>query len=193
MKSKTRTMDSLGRRYGYLFGNHAERSRKLAGIGDHGRGSRLVHGCAQHPFQTTIRIEHTMTTLHAIWWKIYPNDDRHRWMPLIWLPFMIWFFVDPASRHTGPLGWVANTVFGLVFILLYLQAFSRPEPVPVDVRSGHDRHGGNPHPTQRRRHGISRLRSGCGRFPSQPAQSVPVDRPSRSPFSASTPTGFICP
>ncbi len=69
-----------------------------------------------------------MTTLHAIWWKIYPTDDRHRWMPLIWLPFMIWFFVDPASRHTGPLGWVANTVFGLVFILLYLQAYSRPDP-----------------------------------------------------------------
>ena len=36
-----------------------------------------------------------MTTLKTIWWKLYPNDDKHRWMPLIWLPFMIWFFVDP--------------------------------------------------------------------------------------------------
>jgi two-component system sensor histidine kinase DesK len=70
-----------------------------------------------------------MATLKAIWWKLYPNDDdKHRWAPLIWLPFMIWFFVDPASRHTSLLGWVANTFFGLVFILLYLQAFSHRDP-----------------------------------------------------------------
>ena len=41
---------------------------------------------------------------------------------------MVWFFVDPLSKHTSPLGWVINTFFGLVFILLYLQAFSRPDP-----------------------------------------------------------------
>ena len=49
-------------------------------------------------------------------------------MPLIWLPFMVWVFVDPLWTHYGPLGWVANTFGGIVFILLYLQAFSRPEP-----------------------------------------------------------------
>jgi two-component system, NarL family, sensor histidine kinase DesK len=69
-----------------------------------------------------------MDTLKAIWWKLYPNADEHRWMPLIWLPFTIWFFLDPLSRHAGLLGWAANTILGLVFILLYLQAFSRPEP-----------------------------------------------------------------
>ena len=69
-----------------------------------------------------------MTTLKTIWWKLYPNDDKHRWMPLIWLPFMIWFFVDPLSRHPGALGWTVNTVLGLIFIGLYLQAFSRREP-----------------------------------------------------------------
>ena len=69
-----------------------------------------------------------MHTLKAIWWKLYPNDDEHRWMPLIWLPFMVWFFVDPFWKHYGPLGWIANTLSGIVFILLYLQAFSRRDP-----------------------------------------------------------------
>src|SRR5271169_63825 len=69
-----------------------------------------------------------MATLKEIWWKLYPNDDEHRWMPLIWLPFMVWVFVDPLWEHYGPLGWVANTCAGIVFILLYLQAFSRRDP-----------------------------------------------------------------
>jgi two-component system sensor histidine kinase DesK len=69
-----------------------------------------------------------MATLRAIWKRIYPNDDEHRWMALIWLPFTIWFFLDPLSRHTSLAGWVINTLLGIVFILLYLQAFSRPDP-----------------------------------------------------------------
>ena len=70
-----------------------------------------------------------MASLRAIWWKIYPNDDKHRWMPLIWLPFMIWFFVDPIWwKHAWPLLWIGNTIYGLVFIWLYLYSFSRPEP-----------------------------------------------------------------
>ena len=69
-----------------------------------------------------------MTNLRTIWWRIYPNGERHRWMPLIWLPFMVWFFVDPIVRHVGPLFLIGNTLFGLVFVLLYLYSFSRPEP-----------------------------------------------------------------
>ena len=69
-----------------------------------------------------------MNAIKTIWWKLYPNDDEHRWMPLIWLPFMVWFFVYPIWNHAGPLGWAINTFFGLLFILLYLQAFSRPDP-----------------------------------------------------------------
>ena len=69
-----------------------------------------------------------MTLLKTIWWKLYPNDDKHRWMPLIWLPLLIWFFVDPLSQHRGVLGWTVNTAVGLIFIWLYLQAFSRRDP-----------------------------------------------------------------
>jgi two-component system sensor histidine kinase DesK len=69
-----------------------------------------------------------MKTLKAIWWKLYPSDDEHRWMPLVWLPFMIWFFVNPFWKHAGPLLWTGNALYGLFFIWLYLYAFSRPEP-----------------------------------------------------------------
>ncbi len=42
---------------------------------------------------------------------------------------MIWFFVDPIWwKHAGPLLWIGNTIYGLVFIWLYLYSFSRPEP-----------------------------------------------------------------
>ena len=64
-----------------------------------------------------------MEAVETIWHKLYPNDDDHRWMPLLWLPFMIWFFIDPVWKHSGLLLWVGNTVYGLAFILVYLYAF----------------------------------------------------------------------
>ena len=55
--------------------------------------------------------------------------DEHRWMPIIWLPFMVWFFLDPLWNGSGSLlQWIGNTIFGLVFIWLYLYSFSHPEP-----------------------------------------------------------------
>jgi len=66
-----------------------------------------------------------MTTLRSIWYKVYPVDHKHKWMPLIWLPFMLWFFLDPYLKHASPLHWVSNTVAGLFFVFLYLQAFAR--------------------------------------------------------------------
>lgn len=69
-----------------------------------------------------------MNIVQKIWYKVYPSDDEHRWMPLMWLPFMIWFFIDPMWRHAGPVTWIVNTLAGLFFIFLYLYSFSRPEP-----------------------------------------------------------------
>jgi two-component system sensor histidine kinase DesK len=69
-----------------------------------------------------------MTWLKNIWARIYPNPDEHRWLPVMWLPFMLWFFIDPAWNHPSVLRWIVNTVVGLGFIYLYLQAFARPEP-----------------------------------------------------------------
>jgi two-component system, NarL family, sensor histidine kinase DesK len=67
-----------------------------------------------------------METIQAIWRKLYPADHEHKWMPLIWLPFMIWFFLDPFWKHASLFHWAWNTAAGLFFIILYLQAFSRP-------------------------------------------------------------------
>jgi len=70
-----------------------------------------------------------MNAIQKIWHTIYPSTDEHKWMPVVWLPFMIWFFIDPALRsHSGPLLWIGNTIYGLVFIWLYLYSFSHPEP-----------------------------------------------------------------
>lgn len=70
-----------------------------------------------------------MTALNKFWYWIYPSHDEHKWMPVIWLPFMVWFFVDPFLSHAGPLLIVGNTIYGLVFIYLYLYSFSHPEPL----------------------------------------------------------------
>jgi two-component system, NarL family, sensor histidine kinase DesK len=67
-----------------------------------------------------------MKFIHSIWYKLYPTNDEHKWMPLMWLPFMFWFFLDPYWKHAGPLRWTWNTLAGLFFIFLYMQAFSRP-------------------------------------------------------------------
>jgi two-component system, NarL family, sensor histidine kinase DesK len=67
-------------------------------------------------------------SLKKLWWKVYPKRDKHWWYPIIWLPFMVWFFVDPLWQHAGPLWWIGNTIYGLAFIWLYLYSFSHPEP-----------------------------------------------------------------
>ncbi len=70
-----------------------------------------------------------MSSLKKIWHKIYPSQDEHRWMAVLWLPFMLWFFVDPIWwDHRTPLLIIGNTIYGLVFIWLYLYSFSHPEP-----------------------------------------------------------------
>jgi len=66
-----------------------------------------------------------MKTIRTIWYRIYPTNDEHKWMPLMWLPFMLWFFLDPYWKHAGLWHWTWNTLAGLFFILLYMQAFSR--------------------------------------------------------------------
>jgi two-component system sensor histidine kinase DesK len=70
-----------------------------------------------------------MNALKRFWYFIYPSTDEHRWMPIVWLPFMVWFFLDPLWNGSGSLLlWIGNTIFGLVYIWLYLYSFSHPEP-----------------------------------------------------------------
>jgi two-component system sensor histidine kinase DesK len=70
-----------------------------------------------------------MATLKGIWNWIYPSTDEHKWMAVVWLPFMAWFFADPLGwENAGTLLWIGNTIYGLVFVWLYLYSFSHPEP-----------------------------------------------------------------
>ncbi len=55
---------------------------------------------------------------------IYPGRREHGWMPIIWLMYMVFFFIDPFTRPTRPLVWVATFVAGVVFIVLYLRAYT---------------------------------------------------------------------
>src|SRR5579883_3300244 len=70
-----------------------------------------------------------MNALQRLWYRIYPTTDGHRWMPVLWLPFMVWFFIEPIWwKHPTPLLVIGNTLYGLVFIWLYLYSFSHAEP-----------------------------------------------------------------
>jgi two-component system sensor histidine kinase DesK len=72
------------------------------------------------------------TGIHKIWNRIYPSTDEHKWLAVVWLVFMVWFFLDPLSwNHAGALAWTGNTLYGLVFIWLYLYCFSHPEPQKI--------------------------------------------------------------
>jgi two-component system sensor histidine kinase DesK len=73
-----------------------------------------------------------MSWLKRLWWRIYPNPDKeHWWMPLMWLPFMFWFFAGPYWKHAGLGVWILNTAVGLLFAYLYLQAFARDGRVRI--------------------------------------------------------------
>ena len=65
-----------------------------------------------------------MNWLTRLWWRIYPNTDKeHWWMPLMWLPFMFWFFVFPLWKHASLAIWIVNTVVGAC---LRLRSTCRP-------------------------------------------------------------------
>ena len=54
-----------------------------------------------------------MNAIQKIWHKIYPSTDEHKWFPVVWLPFMIWFFIDPIWwQHRTPLLVIAGQEYG---------------------------------------------------------------------------------
>ncbi len=72
-------------------------------------------------------------------------------MPLIWLPFMIWFFVNPGWEHAGPLRWIGNTLYGIVFILVVSVLILPPRTASSHCSRCDDRDGHHRNPDQRRR------------------------------------------
>ncbi len=45
-------------------------------------------------------------------------------MPIIWLMYLVFFFIGPFTRHTGPLVWIGTAVCGMIFALLYVRFYS---------------------------------------------------------------------
>jgi two-component system, NarL family, sensor histidine kinase DesK len=56
--------------------------------------------------------------------RLYPGYKEHGWMPVIWLMYLIFFFIDPFLNHQGLLVWTGTIVAGAVFILLYLRSYT---------------------------------------------------------------------
>jgi len=56
--------------------------------------------------------------------RIYPGRKEHGWMPIIWLMYLVFFFIDPFTHPTTLLVWTGTVVCGIAFILLYLRSFS---------------------------------------------------------------------
>lgn len=69
-----------------------------------------------------------MSAVRKIWYAIYPTNDEHKSAALMWLPFMLWFFLDPYWRHAGPWRWTWNSIAGVFFVLVYMQGIARKGP-----------------------------------------------------------------
>src|SRR5450755_185983 len=59
---------------------------------------------------------------------IYPGRKEHGWIPLVWLMYLVFFFVDPFTHPSRPIGYVGTLVVGLFFIVLYLRAYTSSGP-----------------------------------------------------------------
>jgi two-component system, NarL family, sensor histidine kinase DesK len=57
--------------------------------------------------------------------RLMPGKKEHGWIPVVWLMYLIFFFIDPyASGRGTPRVWIATAICGVLFTLLYLQAYS---------------------------------------------------------------------
>src|SRR5580698_5210798 len=54
---------------------------------------------------------------------IYPGRKENGWIPIVWLMYLVFFFLDPVLNHHGGLVWVGTIVAGALFIVMYLNAF----------------------------------------------------------------------
>lgn len=55
--------------------------------------------------------------------KILPNRTSHKWVPLIWLPWLTFYFVQPALEHAARLNWIITLVGGALFLFCFFAMF----------------------------------------------------------------------
>jgi two-component system sensor histidine kinase DesK len=61
--------------------------------------------------------------------KKLPATTRDRkWIPIIWLPYFLFFLLEPAFEHASSRVWLINLVGGAVFLFFYFGMFWSSKP-----------------------------------------------------------------
>jgi len=55
--------------------------------------------------------------------KLFPSSKDHRWIPLIWLPYFLFFLLQPALEHAPARIWWLTGVGGVVFLYVFFGMF----------------------------------------------------------------------
>ncbi|HKT32160.1 MAG TPA: sensor histidine kinase [Gammaproteobacteria bacterium] len=55
--------------------------------------------------------------------RLTPRDSQFGWTPYLWLPYLVFFFLNYTDKPFGALRWTLYAVAGLVFIILYFRAY----------------------------------------------------------------------
>jgi two-component system, NarL family, sensor histidine kinase DesK len=53
----------------------------------------------------------------------FPNRTSHKWVPLIWLPWVVFYFAEPAWGHASRGQWAFTVATGIVFIFFFFALF----------------------------------------------------------------------
>ena len=61
--------------------------------------------------------------------KKLPATTRDRkWIPIIWLPYFLFFLLEPALEHASPRLWLFNIIGGIFFLFFYFGMFWSNKP-----------------------------------------------------------------
>ncbi|HUK26584.1 MAG TPA: sensor histidine kinase [Terriglobales bacterium] len=55
--------------------------------------------------------------------KLFPVGNEHRWVPLIWLPYFAFFWLQLILDHASARTWAINSVGGAIFLFLFFGMF----------------------------------------------------------------------
>jgi two-component system, NarL family, sensor histidine kinase DesK len=55
--------------------------------------------------------------------KLFPVQKDHRWLPLIWLPYFVFFWLQPILEHASARAWAIDGLGGALFLVLFFAMF----------------------------------------------------------------------
>lgn len=56
-------------------------------------------------------------------YKVLPDSRDKRWIPLIWLPYFVFFLLQPVFDHVSARVWAADAVGGVFFLFFFFAMF----------------------------------------------------------------------